>query len=138
MSIGEEASDPTSCDLLALGIEGLFRSVMPTQCAGWPPGSTTDGTDVALCRRTGADVLVAIGLTYVDFGGECFPSRVDIGRTADGSVMVTGYVGEVEARTGAPPRLPGGTLVVPGPAGPELIVGRRQVPIAWTKAFVVP
>jgi len=138
LSIGEEVSDPAWCDLLDLGIEGLFRSVMPTQYAAWPPGSTTDGTDVALCRRSGVDVLMATGLTYVDFSGSCFPSRVDVRPTADRSVVVTGYIGEVDARTGAPPRLPDGTLVVPGPAGPELIVGRRQIQIAWTRVFVVP
>ncbi|HEV7759962.1 MAG TPA: hypothetical protein VGO78_13270 [Acidimicrobiales bacterium] len=138
LAVGDETDDPDLCDRLGFGIEGLFRFELPAQWAAWPLDSTTDGSIAVLCRRVDLDTLVVAGLTWIDFGGALFPFRTELQRTADGSVAVTGYVGQVDARTGAPPRLPGGTVMVPGPAGPELIVGRRQVLITWTRAFAVP
>jgi hypothetical protein len=57
--------------------------------------------------------LDVVGLMWIDFSGEVFPFRAEIGRAADGSVSVVGSIGQVHERTGQPRRLPRGTLIVP-------------------------
>jgi hypothetical protein len=139
LTVGEEVNDPDLFNLLGRGIEYLFYSVVPEQYPHWPPGSTTDGTVVMLCHRRDADTLVASGLTWIDFGYQKFPSRVELRRTAPGSVAVTGFIGLVDPHTGAPPRFPGSVFMTHGDGdGLELILGHRLVPITWTKAFSVP
>jgi hypothetical protein len=143
LSVGEEVQDREleRCRKLSAGVEGVFRSEARAQYPGWPPESTTDGARVDFCVRSGTRSLDVAGVMWIDFAGAVFPFRAEIGRAADGSVSVIGYIGQVDAKTGEPPRLPRGTLIVSvqderGPTS-ELIVGRRQVPIAWTKAFDV-
>jgi hypothetical protein len=139
--VGSKVTDLDRCEPLAEGIDGLFRSEAPGQYEGWPRESTTDGTRIDLCVRVAEDALDAAGMTWIDFDGDLFPSRCVIRRSPDGSVHVTGYIGLVDEQTGAPPRLPRGTLVVAvhnedaGMVHGELILGRRQIPIEWTKAF---
>jgi hypothetical protein len=136
--VGGEVRELERCQKLGTGIEGLFRSEVAAQYTGWPSESTTDESSVDLCIRTGLDSLDVVGLMWIDFSDEVFPFRAEIGRAADGSVSVVGSIGQVHERTGQPPRLPRGTLIVPvrdenerNPV-PELIIGRRQVPIVWT------
>jgi hypothetical protein len=136
--VGGEVRDLDRCQKLGTGIEGLFRSELVAQFAGWPPESTTDGSFVDLCIRTGRDSLEVVGRMGIDFSGAVFPFRAEIERAADGTVSVVGSIGQVDECTGRPPRLPAGTLIVPvrdeneqDPV-PELIIGRRQLPIAWT------
>jgi hypothetical protein len=57
-------------------------------------------------------------------------------------ISLDGFIGQVDDRTGHPPRLPKqGTLINPARRGdqsapaPELILGHRAVPIAWTKVL---
>jgi len=144
LPVGGEVEDLERCQLLGTGIEGVFRTEVAAQYAGWPPESTTDGSRVDLCVRSGTSSLDVAGVMWIDFAGEVFPFRAEIGRAADGSTSVVGYIGQVDPRTGEPPRLPRGTLIVPvsGDRGrgthAELIVGRQQMPIAWTKVLEVP
>jgi hypothetical protein len=138
-----EVSDLQRCDTLAIGIEGLFRAHVRAQYGGWPPESTTDGTAIQFCVRPNEDTLDVAGVTWIDFDGSLFPSRAEVRRTQDRLTSVTAYIGEVDARNGAPPRMPPGTLIVPVKsdenelAVPHLILGRRQLPITWTKVFEV-
>ena len=145
LPVGSNIGDSDRCGALAIGIEGLFRQEVRFQYHAWPRESTTDGTRLDLCIRIAEDMLDVAGVTWIDFDGTVFPSRAQLERLpADGVVRVTGYIGLVDEHTGAPPRMPPGTLVVAaededgGGVQPELIVGRRQVPIAWTKAFEFP
>jgi hypothetical protein len=143
--VGDEVRDRERCERLALGVEGVFRSELGAQYAGWPPESTTDGSSVDLCVRSSTDTLDVVGLMWIDFGDEVFPYRAEITRAAaaeaGASVSLVGYIGQIDPRTGRPPRLPAGTLVVPvrddgkRPPTTELIVGRRQVPIVWKKVL---
>lgn len=143
LSVGDEVPDLERCQKLATGIEALFRSEARAQYAGWPPESTTDGSRVDLCIRARSDSLDVAGLVWIGFGGAVFPFRAEIKRSADRSISVTGYIGQVDPKTGEPPRLPEGTFVVSvrdergrNPVA-ELIVGRRQIRITWTKVFEV-
>src|SRR5215207_9603937 len=140
LPVGGEAQDRDleRCRKLSIGIDGLFRSEARAQYAGWPPQWTTDGARVDLCVRTAINSLEVTGVMWIDFAGTVFPFKAEIERVADGSTSVTGYIGQVDTRSGERPRLPRGTLIVPvrdarrrGPVA-ELIVGRRQIPIAWT------
>jgi hypothetical protein len=133
---GGQELDPAVCRRLDLGIEGLFRRIRD-QYEPWPAGTTTDGSVVAFCRRTGAETIEAYGMTDVDFGGQAFPFQAEIQRTGEDDLRVTLAIGQVDQRTGEPPRFPRGTLVVPTPE-PELIVGRRQVAIGWTPVLRWP
>jgi hypothetical protein len=139
LAVGEGVDDPELCDPIAMGVDGLFLVVAPEQCAGWPAASTVDGTVVSWCSRPDADTLTVAGFTHVDFSTEGFPSRVDFRRGSDDQPLLTaiGYIGQVDPVTGAPPRLPSGSFLLPGPDGLELIAGRRQVPVTWTGAFSV-
>lgn len=126
---------------LADGIDCVFRNE-GARYLGWPPGSTTDGSDISFCVRSCDYSIDAVGTTFIDFGGELFPFRVRITAVND-SATISADIGQVDPDTGAPPRLPAGSVIVPvrdwGEGTPiaELIVGRRQVPIVWTKAFEV-
>jgi hypothetical protein len=139
--VGGEIRDLDRCEKLGVGIGGLFRTELPFQYAGWPPEWTTDGSAVDVCIRSGVDSLDVVGRTWIDFSGELFPFRAEISRSADASVSAVVYIGQVDERTGRPTRLPSGTLIIPvrdeddrNPV-PELIVGRRQVPIVWTRVL---
>jgi hypothetical protein len=144
LPVGGEVPDRdlARCHKLSIGIEGVFRSEARAQYAGWPPESTTDGARVDLCVRMAINSLEVTGVMWIDFAGAVFPFKAEIDRAADGSTPVIGYIGQVDA-TGEPPRLPYGTLIVPvrdrGGRIPlaELVVGRRQTPIAWTKVLEV-
>jgi hypothetical protein len=132
------------CRKLSTGIYGVFLTETRAQYAGWPPESTADGARVDLCVRTAINSLEVTGVMWIDFAGDVFPFKAEIERATDGSTSFIGYIGQVDARTGEPPRLPRGTLIVPvrddsgrNPVA-QLIVGRRQTPIAWTKVLEVP
>ena len=137
---GSEVTDLDRCERLAVGIDGVFRTEVKAQYAGWTLGATTDGAKVDICVRTGSSSLDVIGLMYIDFSGEVFPFRALIERT-ESSVSIVGFIGQVDERTGQPPRLPIGTLINPvrdpdQPAPtPELISGHRLSPISWTKVL---
>jgi hypothetical protein len=138
VAVGDEVRDRERCQPLGGVVESIFRNELH-RYAGWPPESTTDGSTVDLCVRTGPRSLDVVGLTYVDFSGRAFPYRAEITRTGPSSLHVALSIGQVDPQTGAVPRLPVGTLVIPvrddddrHPVA-ELIVGRRQVPIVWTK-----
>lgn len=141
--VGAEVQDEDRCRELGTAIEGLFRREVKAQYASWPPESTTDGTRIDFCLRSSEDTLEVAGVTWIDFDGSVFPFRALLTRTANGSASVTAYIGEVDKGTGAPPRLKRGTLIFTvrekdgEPPVPELIVGRRQIPIAWTRVFEV-
>lgn len=131
------------CEQLAAAIDGLFRTEAALQYSGWPPGSTTGGTTIHLCVRPEADTLDVVGLTFIDFDGAVFPSRVRLRRRSDGSTSVTAFIGDVNPYSGEPPRLPAGTRILPvrdhddGRPRPELVVGPKQTPIRWTRVFEV-
>lgn len=137
-----EVVDRDQADRLSAGIEGLFRQEVAALYAGWPPGSTTDGTSVDICMRTGPSLLEVAGITFIDFDGSVFPFRATIEVLDDGSCSVRLFIGEDGLDTGSPPRFPSGALVVPvdAPDGlvVELIVGRRQVSIVWTQVLAFP
>lgn len=138
--VGAEAHDPVAVDSLGMAIEGCFRSDVADAYVGWPPGYTTDGRSVGVCVRTGEATLDVVGLMWLDFTAHVFPFRAVV-TAADGSGSLVAYIGEVDAATGAPPRLSADTVIVPARddagrvGGAEMIVGRRQVPIAWTEVF---
>ena len=125
---------------LAKGIDAVFGTEVAAQYPGWPSGSTTDGASVDICFRSGPRSLEVVGLMYIDFGGEVFPFRALIERT-ESLISLDGFIGQVDDRTGHPPRLPAGTLINPAGGGdqsapaPELILGRRALPIVWTKVL---
>ena len=118
-------------------MEGLLYTNLD-RYPDWPQQSATNDTLVVLCHRSDADTLVVSGLTWIDYGYRRFPSRLELRRTESGSVVVTGFIGQVDPRTGAPPRFPENTYMVPGTTGPELLLGHRSVPITWTRAFTLP
>ena len=137
---GSEVTDLGRCRRLAEGIDRVFETEVAAQYPGWPPGSTTDGGLVDICFRCGRRSLEVIGLMYIDFGGEVFPFRALIERT-ESLISLDGFTGQVDDRTGHPPRLPAGTLINPARGGdqsapaPELILGHRALPIVWTKVL---
>jgi hypothetical protein len=141
VDIGGEVHDQALVDLLAIGVEGLFRSEIRHQFVGWPPESSTDGSVPFVCWRSRENVLQLVGLTYLDFAGFVFPFRAEFGldrTTGDAAVDV--FVGQVDDETGGPPRLPSSTVIVAVRSGDrvssaELIAGRRQIPIGWTQAI---
>ncbi len=145
LAIGEDVRDLEVCSKLSTGIEGCFRSEVAAQYAGWPPDATTDGSSIDLCIRTGHRSLEAVGLMWIDFAGDMFPFHAVISSTtADTSASVVASIGQVDPRTGSPPRLGRGTLIVPVRDGEgrnptaHLIVGRHEVPIVWTQVFEYP
>jgi hypothetical protein len=125
---------------LGSALDGVFNAKI-CEYASWPSGSWIDGATVELCIRSGDDSLDVVGLMYLDGTVATFPYLAQITRTGDGSVVVVGWVGHVDERTGRPPRLPPGCLFAVvqddqnGVARPELIVGRRQIPITWTRVL---
>ncbi len=130
--------DSEPCRRLAIGVEGLFRSELSAQWEPWPPASTTDGSAVHFCVRTGAVALELVGMTFIDFAGEQFPFRAQLARDAGEVVSVALSIGQIDSTTGHPPRLVGGAAFVPVAARTatmrwELLSRRRQVPITWTK-----
>lgn len=138
--VGAEASDPVAVEAMGMAIEGCFRSDVADSYAGWPPGCTTDGRSVGACVRSGERTLEVVGLMWLDFTAHVFPFRAVV-TAADDSGSLAAYIGEVDTDTGAPPRLSADTLIVPlrddagRVVGAEMIVGRHQVPIAWTEVF---
>lgn len=127
---------------LCLGIEWAFRGLVECEYAPWPPESTTDGLTADLCIRRARCSLEFVGMCFIDFGGEKFPLRVELelSDTFRSVSRFTAYIGNVDPRTGAPPRL-----------GPEamilrdrdesgrytdtcLLLTRRPVAIEWTLA----
>ena len=127
------------CQQLAEGIDQVFRTEVATQYPGWPSGSTTDGALVDICVRSGASSLEVVGRMFIDFGGEVFPFRAIIER-AESSTSLDGFIGQVDDKTGNPPRLHG-TFIIPvrednqSAPRPELIAGHRRSPIEWTKVL---
>lgn len=139
LSVGGQTVDPEECERLSRGVNGCFYAAAPAQYASWPSGSTADGTVVYLITRIDEQTLEVVGITWLDFGAGVFPSRALV-TVGERSVRVTGFIGHVDRRTGAPPRLPrSGTLIdTPGDSGvvsPTLIAGHREVQLEWTKAF---
>jgi len=138
--IGAEVEDAVAVSKLGLAIEGCFRSHVEDAYEGWPSGATTDGNTVGACVRTAEATLDVVGLMWLDFTGKVFPFRAVV-TTADGTGSLVACIGSVDADTGAPPRLSADSVIVPVRneddlvIGAEMIVGRRQVPIAWTRAF---
>jgi hypothetical protein len=136
---GREQADLGRCQRLSEGIDAVFRTEVATQYSGWPQGSTTDGASIDICFRPARHSLEVVGVMHIDFEGEVFPFRVRIERTRT-SISLDGFIGQVDMRTGRPPRLPAGTVISPVRDGnnsaptPELISGRRASPIVWTKA----
>lgn len=140
--VGGELDDQGLVDLMAVGVEGLLRSEICHQFAGWPPESTTDGSVPYVCWRSGDDVLQLVGLTHMDFGESVFPFRTDFRvDNQTGHTTVTIFVGQVDDETGDPRRLRPGSIVIAVRSGgqvisAELIAERRQAPIVWTKAIL--
>lgn len=141
VEIGGELRDQALLDLLADGVEGLFRSEIRHQFADWPPESTTDGSSPFVCWRSSENSLQLVGLTYLDFTGSVFPFRAEVGLDREtGQANVDVFIGQIESETGRPPKLPSDSVIVAVRSGDrvtstELIAGRRQVPITWTKAI---
>jgi hypothetical protein len=137
---GCEVADLARCQRLSEGIDGVFRTEVAAQYPGWPPGSTIDGASVDICFRRARHSLEVIGLMYIDFAGEVFPFRALIEQTGS-LISLNGFIGDVDAQTGRPPRLPAGTMINPVREGnksaptPELLSGRRASPIVWTKVL---
>lgn len=77
------------------------------------------------------------GRLDIDFDGRQFPFRAVVTVAPDGTVDVDAFIGDVDADTGQPPRLPRDVLVLPTGEGTDLAVGRRQTRVTWTKAFSV-
>lgn len=134
LSVGERLRDLDEVDL-ALGIEGLFRQEAPNQFDGWPPESTTDGVVVDVCARTQERVVEMAGRMFIDFDGDQFPFRAVVSVNADGPITVDVFIGDVDAATGQPPRLPGDALVLAVEDRVDLTIGRRQAVVRWTPAF---
>jgi hypothetical protein len=140
LPVSGQTVDHDECQALAVGIDGCFMIEAPHQYAPWPPESTTDGTAVSLITRIDERTLDAVGVTYIDFSGEVFPSRALVVVDNEATTVV-GFIGQTDERTGAPPRLPRGTLInTPrdldrGVVTPTLIVGRREILPKWTTVF---
>ncbi len=143
LAVGDELRELSGLQDLAIGIEGLLRTQLGADYPPWPRESTTDGFEIAMCVKTGEHVLEVTGMGWIDFGGEKFPARAQIELTANHSdvVAVTAQIGEVDPRTGAPPRLRSGSMIIPArdendenPV-PEVLVGHRVRPITWTQAI---
>jgi hypothetical protein len=136
------AGESRAADLgqtLGTSLNAVFNDRID-QYASWPPGSWIDGATVELCTRSDANSLDVVGFMYLNGTAATFPYRAQITLAADGSVHVVGSLGQVDERTGCPPRLPTGCLIVSaqddhGASHPELILGHHQVPIAWTKVL---
>lgn len=126
-------------------VESLFRSEARYQYAGWPSGTTTDGSSIHTCWRSAERTVEAVGLTDFDFGPSVFPFRLVISGDG-GDVRLELFIGDTNPETGRPPMLAPTTVFVPmrTSAGHitdvEMITGRHQRPILWTPAieFVVP
>jgi hypothetical protein len=127
------------CHQLADGIDMVFRTEVAAQYPGWPPGSTTDGALVDICVRSGARSLEVVGRMFINFDNGVFPFRALIER-AESSISLDGFIGQVDDKTGHPPRLLG-AVIIPvredNQSSPrlELIAGHRQSPIEWTKVL---
>lgn len=121
---------------LEIIIEGLFRSEVPFAYSGWPPESTTDGTAIYVCRRVAAGEIEVTGLTDIDFTGQVFPFQATL--RSDPLPAVDLAIGDAESDTGAPPRLPAGSVIIPVRNAEDrivdvrLIAGRTETPIEWT------
>lgn len=138
--VGADVRDAVAVESLGLGIEGCFRAGVANAYAGWPSGYTTDGRTVGICTRSGDATLDVAGLMWLDFTAHVFPFRAVV-TVADNAGSLAAYIGAVDPATGAPPRLSAGTVILPirsedgALVGVQMIVGRRQVPIDWTKVF---
>jgi hypothetical protein len=137
LAVGDVADSDRhpAADTIEMAIEALFRGEAKAQYAGWPREMTTDGSVAHLVVRPAEDTVVVAGSTCADFGPDAFPHRAEVVLDQQGSATFTLQVGEVDARTGAPPRLTGPILVagtIDGQVTLELILGRRQIPITWT------
>jgi hypothetical protein len=84
-------------------------------------------------------------MCYIDFSGERFPLRTDIELSDDLTKLVrfSAYIGNVDPDTGAPPRLPEDSIIIPehpddgSPSVPYVVIKRRLAPIEWTLAFSI-
>jgi hypothetical protein len=140
--VGGEVSDRELLGELAVGVEGLFRSEVRFQYPGWPPESTTDGSSVYVCWRSGDHVLDVAGLTHFDFDGHVFPFRAELAVDGTQRAQAAVFIGQVDEESGLPPHLPAGSIVVAirdeggeVVSSVQLIAGRRQVPICWTRVL---
>jgi hypothetical protein len=141
--VGGELHEGDLERMLAIAVEGLFRTEVAFQYKAWPQESTTDGSSIHLCWRSDERVLTAIGLTSFDFTGDRFPFRAEFAALPGTGVEVAVFIGEVVEGSGRPSRLPGNAVIVAVRdedddevvVSAELIAGRRQVPIGWTKAI---
>lgn len=134
--------DHEACLRLSVGVEGLFRMEVKHRWAGWPPESTTDGSEIVVCTRSNAHMLTAVGLTNIDFSREQFPFKIQINKTTTELLVVAVSIGQLDSATGQPPRLSDTVLVVEKDAGaasgwPILLVGRSQSPIVWTEVLAI-
>jgi len=150
MSVGEATRDGLSdgaswgsepLRLLSIGVEGRLRTELQ-RYAGWPPESTTDGSDIEIVRRSSENTIEIWGMAWIDFAGEMFPFRAELEERGSGAELRM-WIGDVDANTGQPPRLKRGALLVPVTdndgqrTGVELIDGRQQRAVEWTAAFQV-
>lgn len=147
LRVGEEYRDIGEDRGLCIGIEGLIRYEAPAQYQPWPPESTTDGLTGDLCIKIADHTIEFVGMCWIDFGGQAFPLRAQIQLTPDHRepARFTAQIGEVDPKTGAPPRLPPGSMIIPSRNEdgnnpiPELLAGRRvHSPIAWTQVVTYP
>ena len=166
LAVGEELHDLEVDRVLSIGIDGVLRAELPVQDERWPPGSTTDGFSIDVCRRTAGDTIEVIGLCWFDFSGRQFLVRATVGldpsrRELSGLTVEIGSVEVDERPTGrtsdrgagrgpapvrgdAPPLIPGGSMVLPRRDDDgrflkaELIVRRRPHPILWRPAAELP
>lgn len=124
---------------LAMGIEGVIRSHAAHQYAGWPDRSTTDGLGIDFGYRVADRTIQVIGLAWLDFAGDIFPWRANlIAEMADDGIIVAIEIGNVAAGSGEPPRYKRGTILLQNENDVvEVVVGRHQLPIAWTPAISV-
>lgn len=134
-NVGIDALPP-----LALDVETLFRFHVPFHYEGWPPESTTDGSVIDFCWRRADDSLDLVGYTCIDVGPDAFPFRARFSATEGPQRSLDLYIGNVDVQSGNPPRLRDPVLV-PVVAEDvqfepvELIVGRKQAPIDWTRVL---
>lgn len=143
MAVGEDLRDLEPCRTICTGIEGLFRDQVEQQYAAWPRGSTTDGFTADVCIRAAERTIMVVGMCWLDFTGRQFPLRATIELDADEKQLstFTAEIGETDQRTGAPPLLRAGSMLLPDRDDDgnlrdvELLVGRRPTPIRWTTAF---
>jgi hypothetical protein len=146
--LGGEVSDLgrlNGIDGLCVGIEGTFLDLARHEYSGWPAESTTDGLIAELCIRSGSCQLDFMGMCFIDFSGEQFPLRTEIDLSDDLGELArfAAYIGNVDPRTAAPPRLPEWAMIVPerdengGHPVAFLLMKRTQLPIEWTLAFSV-